>query len=472
MEKITKYAAGEMLCAACKQPLPAVETWPGRFVIHCERAECQLAARNHPARRYVGDKEVKCQAPGCGEYVPSGSYVARQTHFACCGKCWRACRVQKTKGYTLVTCACGCGEQFRSGKAIGKNYFFNRDHHGRFVTEQALQRCGIHRPLVQEYREGFCMLHYSKSSRGSVLTSSVAFCEFLNERGIVSMNDVTPSTITAFLIWGRENGRNQVEHSICFLKIFFDWQIAEERRLLPNPIVNSIHCIRRQPAEPRPLSDDQLQDAWKMLDERGSARIRLAMAIGEESGLRISEIANVRIQDVDLVRQRITVRLPTKGKKPRWVPYGEKTRVCLDAWLKVRDPDCGHDNLLHGAYRKPSTAQSIRDEFNKVLTKRGSTYHNGHQTNPDGFDTWSTHALRHTMTSNLSNGGANAATVKAIGGWGSDKAMNPYIKVDETVVQRGYETAMKRSKEERAQKKPVQRVSLGDLAKRKKAVTK
>jgi hypothetical protein len=31
---------------------------------------------------------------------------------------------------------------------------------------------------------------------------------------------------------------------------------------------------------------------------------------------------------------------------------------------------------------------------------------------------------------------------------------------------------MKRSKEERAQKKPVQRVSLGDLAKRKKAVTK
>jgi hypothetical protein len=72
------------------------------------------------------------------------------------------------------------------------------------------------------------------------------------------------------------------------------------------------------------------------------------------------------------------------------------------------------------------------------------------------------------MTSKLANGGANAATLKAIGGWGSDKAMNAYIKVDESIVHRGYESAMKRSKEERAQKQPLQRVSLSDLAKQQK----
>jgi integrase len=196
------------------------------------------------------------------------------------------------------------------------------------------------------------------------------------------------------------------------------------------------------------------------------------MAIGEESGLRISEIANVRMQDVDLVKQRITVRLPTKSKKLRWVPYGDKTRECLEAWLKERDPHCGHDHLLSGKFGQPSTAQSIRNEFNSLLTKRGSTYCSGNKTNPDGFDKWSTHALRHTMFSNLANGGANAATGLQFGGWGSTKAMGVYIKVDDSVVQRGYEAAMKQSKEERAQKKPVQRVSLADLAKQKKSSSK
>ena len=46
--------------------------------------------------------------------------------------------------------------------------------------------------------------------------------------------------------------------------------------------------------------------------------------------------------------------------------------------------------------------------------------------------------------------------------------MNAYIKVDESIVHRGYESAMKRSKEERVQKQPLQRVSLSDLAKQQK----
>jgi integrase len=195
------------------------------------------------------------------------------------------------------------------------------------------------------------------------------------------------------------------------------------------------------------------------------------MSIGEECGLRISEIANIRTEDVDRVRERITVRLPTKGKKSRWVPYGEKTRVCLEAWLKERDPYCGHNNLLCNKFGKPSTAQSIRIEFNTLLTKRGSEYSGGTKTNPEGLDKWSTHQLRHTMASKLASGGANAATVQAIGGWASGKAMERYIKVDDSVVQRGYESAMKRSKEERTQKKPAQRVSLDVLAKQKKTAT-
>jgi site-specific recombinase XerD len=366
-------------------------------------------------------------------------------------------------GNKLVTCACGCSTQFLSGKAVRKNYFLNREHAGRFKTEQTLQRCGIHLALVREYLDGFCLLHYSKSSRGAALTSLVVFCKFLNERGIVSMSDVGPKTITEFGVWGQKNGHNQVKYSMWAVKMFFSWQIAEERRTLGNPVIDSIHCIHREENSPRPFSPEDIAFAWKMLEERGNARVRLAMAIGEESGLRISEIVNIRLEDVDSVKQRIFVRKPTKNKKTRTVPYGDLTRKCLELWLEERDPECGHDHLLHGTFLKASTTQSLRDEFNRFLTKRGSTYHNGHQTNPDGFDTWSTHRLRHTCSSNLASGGADVSTVMAIGGWGSPKAMGVYTQIDQDVAQKGYESAMKRAKEQRTEKKPNRRISLADF---------
>jgi hypothetical protein len=47
-----------------------------------------------------------------------------------------------------------------------------------------------------------------------------------------------------------------------------------------------------------------------------------------------------------------------------------------------------------------------------------------------------------------------------------------YVTVDPSVAQHGYEEAMKRAKEMRAEKKPVQRVSLSDLAKQKQSAPK
>jgi integrase/recombinase XerC len=466
-DRVFKYAAGEKLCAGCKEPLPALETWPGRIVIYCGKPDCQHAARNHPTRRYVGEGEIKCQARGCEKFIPAGSYDSRHMHFVCSGECWHHRRAQAAMGNKLVTCGCGCGQQFRSGKASSKNFFVNREHAGRYRTDQLLKRCGPFLSISREYLEGFAQLHYTHSSQGTARISLALLCEFLIVRNITVLEDVVPKTITDFLIWGRDHNRGQVAHSVSSISTFFNWMIAQGTRKAGNPVVPSIHKTRHNEPEPRPLSHEELEFAWGLLEKRGNARIRLAMAIGEEAGLRISEIANVRLEDVDQIKQRIHVRKPTKTRRTRTVPFGRRTSKYLSKWLKERDPYCGHDHLFHGSYGKPSTAQSLRDEFNRFLTKRGSTYHNGHQTNPDGFDIWSTHRLRHTMASNLVNGGADAATVMAVGGWSTPKSMSVYSRVDPSVAQRGYAAAMSRAKEQQQQKKPAQRVSLEQFAQRR-----
>jgi integrase/recombinase XerC len=369
-----------------------------------------------PSSTNFGSSAVKRN--GCGNFVPAGCYDRRHTNFACSGECWRRLRSEKNLQDGLVQCACGCGEYFQPWRTGGDRHFKNREHAGHFRTEEALKRCGTFLPIVREYLDGFARIHYADSSRGIALTSLVVFCEFLIEKQISTMDAVVPPTITEFLIWGRNNGRKQVAHSTSSLSTFFNWQIVEGRRVLGNPVVPSIHKIVRNTTESRPLSDDEVDHAWDLLGKRGDAMLRLAMAVGLESGLRISELSNIRLEDVDHVKQRIYVRLPTKTKKPRLVPFGERTRKYIDEWLDVRDRHCGHDHLFVNKFGGPATAQSLRLAFLKALTKLGKNYYNNNTTvNADGFEEWSTHRLRHTMSTNLVNGGADASAVMAIGGW-------------------------------------------------------
>jgi integrase/recombinase XerC len=89
--------------------------------------------------------------------------------------------------------------------------------------------------------------------------------------------------------------------------------------------------------------------------------------------------------------------------------------------------------------------QSLRTEFNRTLCK---TYE-GKRVNETGFDTWSTHRLRHTMASKLASAGADAATVMAAGGWKNCNVMSGYARVDANTVRHGYDKAMRQAQDQK-----------------------
>jgi integrase/recombinase XerC len=218
---------------------------------------------------------------------------------------------------------------------------------------------------------------------------------------------------------------------------------------------------------PRPLETEQLDLTWRLLGERGNARLRLAGAIALEAGLRLGEICRLRREDVDLRRQRRFVRLPTKGKRERYAFFSELTKLYYGEWMAERKPQDPDDNhLLHNTRGLPCTVQSLGHEFSRVPCK---TFH-GKQVNADGFEKWSTHALRHTMASNLVSAGADAATVMAAGGWRTYEAMCGYARVDAEVAHRGYEEAMKRARDKKHQNPRKRSLSLSEFLELKRKV--
>jgi integrase len=191
----------------------------------------------------------------------------------------------------------------------------------------------------------------------------------------------------------------------------------------------------------------------------------LAAAIGEEAGLRASEVCRLRLEDVFFKEQRLFVRCPNKAMVERWALFGEKTKYYYIKWMAERRTDCDHDGLLHNHHGGRLKYGALRDEYLRTLSKvlRGKR---GVQT---GFDRWLTHRLRHTFATTLAEGGADAITIKGLGGWQSFQVMEGYIETNADGVGRGYHAAMKKAAEQKERPSTKRTLTLAELLKRKRA---
>jgi len=439
--KIATYADGECTCSSCGSPLPGHETWSGARFRYCGSAACTAALRQHENGRYVAPCTVRCGVEGCIEFVPEGFYNLNAALLCCSSRCWQQhCTKQKEH----LLCSCGCGEQVqrpRYGTLQGLIYL-SAEHQARHKHELFFEQAfGSFRPVVEEYFTDFAQMHYRDLA--SVRSALGRLFRFLNETGCKSLDEVNSDTITKFLVWLHKNSSGVKTDILTCISTFFKWLQCKGKRSTGNPVNRFLHQQKKPQHLPRPLSDGEQKAAWEILHERGDARLRLAFAIGEESGMRIGEICRIRLSDVDTSGQRIFVRLPNKKNRERYAFFGAKTATYLREWLAERDSSCGHDHLLYNYWHRktPFNTGSLGRALSRVLCK---TYA-GEALHERGFDKWSTHRLRHTMSTNLLAGGADAAVLMAAGGWHNADTMAGYTKINDSQAKHGYERAMRRA---------------------------
>jgi integrase/recombinase XerC len=460
------YKDGERTCPVCNDPLPAHQVWPGARYRYCLKAACkrQLFAGNRHGWHYIEAGERKCDAEGCSNFVSEGRHSNNASFKTCSAACYYACANAEQPARL---CACGCGQEVRriSWAGSGANSVcISREHWGRYKTKKFLAaNAGIFRPILDEYLSGFAETHYRNVS--GVRSTLVPFFRFLNEQSLLSLEAVTPKVITHYIAWRNAKGCREVR--VSSIKTFFNWSIQMGYREQANP-VTSFHSPRRKKSAPRPYSAREMEFAWTLLNKRGNARVRFAVAIAEEAGLRLGEICRLRVQDIELTAQRCFVRLPNKTNCERFALFGNKTKQCFEAWMKERDPECGHDALLHNKRRKPCSKWVLTREMNRILCK---TYE-GRTVNEIGLERWSVHRLRHTMASNLVSGGADMKTVMDNGGWKSYDAACAYAAPDLHVARRGYHDAMRRVQEKKRAPQTVRTVTPAELLALRRQVRK
>ncbi len=164
----------------------------------------------------------------------------------------------------------------------------------------------------------------------------IGYCDFL---AIMEVAQVTPETVRAFLGLLVDQGHNPAGVHCYYraLKTFLRWY---EEEVEPDGWRNPMGKVKAPfvPLEPLdPMSVETVKalvEACKAHGQIGS-RDKAILLFLLDTGVRLAELLALNREDVDLISGAVQVRIG-KGRKPRLVYLGEKSRQVLRRYLKER----------------------------------------------------------------------------------------------------------------------------------------
>jgi integrase/recombinase XerC len=254
------------------------------------------------------------------------------------------------------------------------------------------------------------------------LESFVAFlCNdyFTIGRDLVDLRRVDHLTIRAYLahLARRKLARTSIARHLSALRTFFKYLMREGLAEL-NP-ARGVATPKREKHLPSVMQTSDIAllleqpDLSTNLGVRDLAWLELLYA----SGLRISELVGIDIDDIEL-RARL-VKVHGKGSKQRIVPFGSKAEEAIRAYLAVREagPD---ENALFVNYRgNRITTRSVRRLFDGYL--RGASLRAG----------ISPHTMRHSFATHLLNAGADLRGIQELLGHASLSTTQKYTHLND-----------------------------------------
>lgn len=155
------------------------------------------------------------------------------------------------------------------------------------------------------------------------------------------------------------------------------------------------------------------------------------------SALRVSELAGLRIADID--RGRLTLRVLGKGSKERVVPFGVPAAHTLDGYLATARPvlaargDRSADVVFLGSRGAPVSTRTVYELVAALLNELPGS-------GPSG-----PHALRHTAATHLLDGGADLRAVQELLGHASLSTTQIYTHVSAERLKQTYANAHPRA---------------------------
>jgi site-specific recombinase XerD len=210
------------------------------------------------------------------------------------------------------------------------------------------------------------------------------------------------------------------------IKHFFDF-LVERERLKVNPVKPS-HYLKQGRPLPKKLTQQQVKEFFAGIKNQMDRALFLLML---RCGLRVSEVAHLKLSDIDWEQKALLVE-QGKGRKDRWVYLSEDALVNLKDCLKIRP------SFVPGNYFFWNQKRKARPLLVKAIQKKMERYAKAASV------VASCHSLRHTFASNLLEEGAEVISIKEFLGHNSITSSERYARMSNQRVKQVYMHTIKK----------------------------
>ena len=265
---------------------------------------------------------------------------------------------------------------------------FRKDQHIVAFLNSLIIEKGLSKNTIQSYESDIYQLYQWNLST--------------NKKRITEIKKIDTSQYVSYL-FNQNLKSSSVNRKISSLKTFFNF-LLKKKLIEVNPFADQI-MPKKPTSLPKSISEDdvvKLLDAPKE-DSLIGLRDRAMLELLYASGVRISELVNIKFSDLDLDRNIIKVF--GKGSKERLVPFGEDAAQWISAYIDER--------------KKNKDLASIKYIF---LNNRGtkiSRHAFWHRLKEYCLEIGlkqdiSPHTLRHAFATHLLNRGADLRSVQVL----------------------------------------------------------
>ena len=200
-------------------------------------------------------------------------------------------------------------------------------------------------------------------------------------------------------LFQRKMRSSSVNRKISSIKSFYIFLV--KRNFVKNSPLNDLVTPKQEKYLPESMSEAEVDkllnspDVANKIENRDKAMIEMLYA----TGMRISELVNLKITDVDM--KRCVVKVFGKGSKERLVPFGETALDSLRSYLNERDQSSSKEIFLSNRGKK-MTRVAFWQRVKVYLIRENLK------------NSISPHTLRHAFATHLLNRGADLRSVQLL----------------------------------------------------------
>ena len=240
---------------------------------------------------------------------------------------------------------------------------------------------------------------------------------FFEERGITKPEEVTEDALDGYMVNQRQGGRAAatISREMASIKAFFQYEMRNGRlEKNPSQILKAPKVERKAPlilsvGEVNALLVQPCRNTIKGIRDRAMLELLYA------TGIRVSELVGLRLEDVNLAGSSIVCR--DRGRE-RVIPFGKSARQALEQYIGGAREEMLRGGNSEWLFTNCSGQAMSRQGFWKLIKSYGEKAGIQADITP--------HTLRHTLAAHLLRSGKDARSVQAVLGHANATVIQTY----------------------------------------------